>query len=42
VVKDKEGNMVRFTSQCQISSKEKAAGYTIIEKYGQSKIDPTI
>jgi 3D (Asp-Asp-Asp) domain-containing protein len=40
VVKDKEGNMVRFTSQCQISSKEKAAGYTIIEKYGQSKADP--
>ncbi len=40
VVKDKEGNMVRFTSQCQISSKEKAAGYTIIEKYGQSKTDP--
>jgi len=28
---------VRFTSQYQISSKEKAAGYTIIEKYNPSK-----
>lgn len=40
VVKDKEGNIVRFTSQCLISSKEKAAGYTITEKYGPSKTDP--
>jgi len=32
---------VRFTSQYQISSKEKAAGYTITEKYGLPKtIDP--
>jgi len=31
---------VRFTSQCLISSKEKAAGYTITEKYGPSKTDP--
>jgi len=37
VVKDKEGNIVRFSSQYQISSKEKAAGYTIAEKYSQSK-----
>ena len=28
---------MRFTSQYQISSKEKAAGYTIIEKYNPSK-----
>jgi 3D (Asp-Asp-Asp) domain-containing protein len=33
VVKDKEGNIIRFTSQYQISSKEKAAGFTITEKY---------
>ncbi|GAI36697.1 unnamed protein product, partial [marine sediment metagenome] len=37
VVKDKEGNIVRFSSQYQISSKEKAAGYTITEKYSLPK-----
>jgi len=37
VVKDKEGNIVRFTSQYQISSKEKAVGCTITEKYGLPK-----
>lgn len=37
VVKDEEGNIVRFSSQYQISSKEKAAGYTITEKYSLPK-----
>lgn len=37
VIKDQEGNIVRFTSQYQITSKEKKAGYTIIEKYSLPK-----
>ena len=34
VIKDKNGKIVSFTSQNQISSQDKAAGYTLIEKYG--------
>ena len=39
VVKDKEGNIIRFTSQNKISSQDKASGYIIIEKYGSEKKD---
>ena len=37
VIKDKNGNIVRFTSQNQISSQDKVAGYTITEKYANSE-----
>jgi len=40
IVKDKEGNIICFTSQNKISSQDKAAGCTLIEKYGQEKKDP--
>jgi len=40
VIKDKNGNIISFTSQNQISSQNKAAGYTITEKYGSSENDP--
>ena len=39
VVTDKEGNIIRFTSQNKISSQDKASGYIIIEKYGSEKKD---
>ena len=37
VIKDKNGNIIRFTSQNQISSQDKIAGYTITEKYANSE-----
>ena len=37
VIKDINGNIIRFTSQNQISSQDKVAGYTITEKYANSE-----
>ena len=37
VIKDKNGNIISFTSQNQISSQDKVAGYTITEKFTNSE-----
>ena len=33
IIQDQKGNIIRFTSQNKISSREKALGYILIEKY---------
>jgi len=37
VIKDKYGNIIRFTSQNKISSQDKKAGYVLVEKYASSE-----